>query len=108
MKIAPCLRFPEFNDPWTKKQLGEFMEFKNGINADKAQYGSGRKFINVLDIIADRPIMHDQIIGRVDVSDKEFDKNKVVFGDILLCFQPRRALLRKVMRGLIKYFKWYL
>ncbi len=81
--IEPNLRFPEFNEPWAKKQLGEFMGFKNGINADKAQYGSGRKFINVLDIIDDRPIMHDQIIGRVDVPDKEFEKNEVVFGDVL-------------------------
>lgn len=79
----PELRFPEFQNEWEEKSLGEFMSFKNGINADKNQYGHGRKFINVLDIIADRPIYHDKIIGSVDVPDKEFEKNEVVFGDIL-------------------------
>ncbi len=30
--------------------MGELLSFKNGYNAEKAQYGSGVKFINVLDI----------------------------------------------------------
>ncbi|OCH21918.1 restriction endonuclease subunit S [Aliivibrio logei] len=82
-KIAPKLRFPGFQEEWEEKSLGQFMSFKNGINADKEQYGHGRKFINVLDIIADRPIYHDDIIGSVSVFDKEFEKNEVVFGDVL-------------------------
>ena len=80
---VPELRFPEFSDTWEEKTLGQFMSFKNGINADKEQYGHGRKFINVLDIIAEKPIYHDTIIGSVSVSNKEFEKNEVVFGDIL-------------------------
>jgi len=59
------------------------MTFKNGVNADKSMYGSGRKFINVLDVIASAPITHDRIIGSVTVSDKEFAKNEVQYGDIL-------------------------
>jgi restriction endonuclease S subunit len=36
-----------------------------------------------LDIIANQPIMSDSIIGSVSISDKEFEKNKVVYGDVL-------------------------
>jgi len=81
--LVPELRFREFEKPWEEKRLGEFMNFKNGINAGKEQYGHGRKFINVLDIISDEPIVYERIIGSVDVPDKEFDKNEVLYGDIL-------------------------
>jgi len=80
---VPALRFPEFSGEWVNKKLGKFFTFKNGVNADKSKYGSGYKFINVLDIIADKPITSDSIIGSVTISEKEFEKNKVVFGDIL-------------------------
>ncbi len=81
--MTPKLRFPEFHGDWQQTRLGELFTFKNGINADKSMYGSGRKFINVLDVIADAPIRHDAIIGSVEISDKEFAKNEVLYGDIL-------------------------
>ena len=81
--LVPALRFREFTDDWSVKYLSEFMAFRNGINADKQQYGQGYKFINVLDIIADKPITHDKIIGSVDISAAVFDKSTVSFGDIL-------------------------
>ena len=81
--LKPKLRFSNFQDAWKEKGLGDFMSFKNGINAEKGQHGYEKKFINVLDIIADKPIFHDQIIGSVDVTEREFENNKVIFGDIL-------------------------
>jgi type I restriction enzyme, S subunit len=54
---------------WEKKKLGEVLDFKNGINADKSKYGSGRKFINVLDIINGAPIYYKSIIGSIEVSE---------------------------------------
>lgn len=85
MKVgcAPRLRFPEFEGEWPLSTLGSFFTFKNGVNADKSMYGKGRKFINVMDVIADHPILHDAIIGSVEISDQEFAKNEVIFGDIL-------------------------
>ena len=79
----PALRFPEFSEEWLQDSLGEFFSFKNGVNADKSAYGKGHKFINVLDIISDRPITSEYIIGSVTITDKEFEKYKVVYGDIL-------------------------
>lgn len=82
-RAVPQLRFPGFEGAWAPKTLGDFMTFKNGVNAEKDQYGSGTKFINVLDIIAAGPIYHDKIIGRVEVSARELEKNDVRYGDVL-------------------------
>ena len=80
---VPALRFPEFSGEWPQECLGDYFTFKNGVNADKSAYGQGHKFINVLDVISDQPIKSVNIIGSVTISDKEFEKNKVVYGDIL-------------------------
>ena len=79
----PKLRFPKFSGKWEQRHLGDYFEFKNGVNADKSAYGRGHKFINVLDIIADGAIYHDKIIGSVEISDAEFQKNEVKYGDVL-------------------------
>jgi type I restriction enzyme S subunit len=79
----PALRFPGFEDEWELKKLGELLEFKNGINASKEQYGQGCKFINVLDILNNDFITHDKIIGSVDVDKETANKNIVSYGDIL-------------------------
>ena len=50
-KAVPKLRFREFKDDWINLSLGELLTFKNGLNSDKDKYGSGVRFINVLDII---------------------------------------------------------
>lgn len=81
--LTPELRFPEFKEDWIKKSLSELLLFKNGINASREDYGRGYKFINVLDIIQNDFITHDVILGAVDVSEGEFRKNIVEYGDIL-------------------------
>ena len=80
---TPALRFPGFNDKWKYNTLGNLLEFKNGINAKKEQYGKGVKFINVLDVLENDYITYDKIIGSVDVDEKTIDKNAVRYGDIL-------------------------
>lgn len=80
---VPVLRFPEFKGDWNLETLGDYFTFKNGVNADSSAYGRGHKFINVLDIISDIPITYDRILDSVDISDEEFKKNEVLYGDIL-------------------------
>jgi len=82
-KNIPVLRFPEFSEDWESKKLGELLEFKNGINASKEQYGRGVKFINVLDILNNEFITYDSIIGSVDVDANTAKKYPVNYGDIL-------------------------
>ncbi|SDA95369.1 type I restriction enzyme, S subunit [Algoriphagus alkaliphilus] len=48
---VPKLRFAEFHEGWLEQNLGQLLQFKNGYNGSKESYGSGEKFINVLDII---------------------------------------------------------
>ncbi|MFY0598014.1 MAG: restriction endonuclease subunit S [Cognatishimia sp.] len=80
---VPELRFPEFSEEWARARLGDFMSFKNGVNAQRDAYGDGAKFINVMDIIRSEPITYQNIIGRVEVSESDFIKNEVKYGDIL-------------------------
>lgn len=80
---VPALRFKGFTEDWKKQLLGSIFSFKNGVNASKDQYGSGFKFINVLDIINNNFITYDNIIGAVDISTEEFLKNEVKYGDVL-------------------------
>jgi len=82
-KNIPVLRFKEFIGKWEVKKLSELLEFKNGINASKEQYGKGVKFINVLDILNNDYITYDSIIGSVDVDESIFAKYPVNYGDIL-------------------------
>ena len=81
--MTPKLRFNEIDDPWIQYILGDIMTFKNGINANKENYGSGIKFINVLDIINNNYITNENIIGSVTIEEKEFSKNSIEYGDIL-------------------------
>jgi type I restriction enzyme S subunit len=84
-KKIPKYRFPDFmNDrDWEEKTLGQLLEFKNGINAEKEQYGRGIKFINVLDILQNEFITYDKIIGSVDIDKETIEKFSVNYGDIL-------------------------
>lgn len=83
MNKTPKLRFKEFSGDWENKKLGSLLEFKNGINASKEQYGHGKKFINVLDILSNDYITYENIIGKVDVDDATFDKYSVGYGDVV-------------------------
>jgi type I restriction enzyme S subunit len=68
---------------WEVVELAKLLSFKNGVNASKEQYGKGYRFINVLDIINNLTIRHDDIIGLVDIEEKEFELYEVKYGDIL-------------------------
>lgn len=83
VNLVPTLRFSEFNTPWNIEKLGYFYTFKNGVNADKEQYGKGTKFINVLDVLQPNPITSDSIKGKVEVDDKILKKNAVTCGNLL-------------------------
>jgi type I restriction enzyme S subunit len=80
---VPKRRFPGFEGEWKDVAMGELLSFKNGYNAEKEQYGTGVKFINVLDIIQNDFITHDRIIGCVTIPEKDFQKNEVRYGDLL-------------------------
>ena len=59
------------------------MDFSNGINAPKENYGKGRKMISVMDILSKEPISYDNIRNSVEVDSKTESNNKVENGDIV-------------------------
>ncbi len=68
---------------WSESTLGKLLDFKNGFNTDKSNYGHGTPFINVSEVLKNASLKAEQIPGMVNVSEKEASANAVVRGDIL-------------------------
>ncbi len=68
---------------WCKVRLGDILEFKNGLNTEKENYGNGTKFVNVMDIFKYDHLYSSEIIGSVQVSKKQKNEYSVKYGDIL-------------------------
>lgn len=68
---------------WKGASLGSFMEFRNGLNTDKSQYGKGLKFVNVMDVFGNDILTEKKIIGRVQVDEKRLKDNLLHLGDVL-------------------------
>jgi type I restriction enzyme, S subunit len=68
---------------WSNNTFEELFEFKNGINTDAANYGSGIKFVNIMDIFESPAITQDRIRGSVTISDKQVRDYQLQRGDVL-------------------------
>ena len=68
---------------WREVRLGEFMEFKNGLNTRKENYGSGVKFVNVMDVFGHNYLYANDVIGSVQVTKKQLVDYSVKYGDVL-------------------------
>lgn len=68
---------------WKTMKMGDLFDFKNGVNADKTQYGSGVRFINIMEVINHDTLTEELIPGRVTLDEKMIEKNKVEYGDVL-------------------------
>ena len=68
---------------WRKVKLGNIVEFKNGLNTEKKYYGNGIKFVNVMDIFRHNHLYSRDIIGSVQVTEKQKNEYSVKYGDIL-------------------------
>lgn len=75
--------FGVFPSEWETVFLGNLMDFKNGINANKEKYNNGIKMISVSDILTDLPIVYNSIQGQVDIDEDTLKKYDVTYGDVL-------------------------
>ena len=91
---VPHLRFPEFTGEWEKYPLTDFMSFKNGMNPDAKRFGSGTKFISVMDILNNQYICYDNIRASVELQEGDLDTYGVNYGDIV--FQRSSETLEDV------------
>ena len=94
---VPNLRFPEFTDDWVLHPTTDYFEFKNGLNPDAKRFGSGTKFISVMDILNNRYITYDKIIASVKPKENDLKEFGVNYGDIL--FQRSSETLEDVGRA---------
>ena len=91
---VPHLRFPEFTEEWKKHPLTDFMSFKNGMNPDAKRFGSGTKFVSVMDILNNQYICYDNIRASVELQEGDLDTYGVNYGDIV--FQRSSETLEDV------------
>ncbi|PRQ11647.1 restriction endonuclease subunit S [Corynebacterium sp. 13CS0277] len=79
---VPEIRFAGFEEPWERRKLGEFYEFKNGLNKGKEFFGHGIPIVNFTDVFHNRAIGLSDLVGRVNASPEEIKALQVKKGDI--------------------------
>ena len=79
---APDLRFENFTEAWDYSALGELGSFKNGLNKDKADFGFGVEFVNLMDVFG-KSILEDGKLDLVNATQKEIDSYNLLSGDVL-------------------------
>lgn len=90
---VPEIRFKGFSGEWVYKKLQELTHkgFSNGVFNDPQKVGKGYRLINVKDMYTGDSINIDNL-SLVDIGEKEFNNNKVEYGDI---FFTRSSLVRE-------------
>ncbi|MDB6173799.1 MAG: hypothetical protein JWL59_3110 [Chthoniobacteraceae bacterium] len=68
---------------WEITPFAELFAFRNGVNADKASYGQGVRFINVLEPITYSHIHGPEITGQVTLPETVIASYSVRRGDVL-------------------------
>lgn len=68
---------------WQTHALGDLFDFHNGVNADKAAYGSGVPFANVLEVITHEALTDRLIPGRIKLSPALIARYQLRYGDLL-------------------------
>lgn len=79
---VPKIRFPGFTGTWEKRKIGEYYNFKNGLNKEKKFFGRGTPIVNFIDVFHKRGIHFDDLQGKVELSKKEIDNFRVRQGDV--------------------------
>lgn len=86
MELKPGFKQTEAGfipEGWDAVPLGKLYKFSNGVNADKAAYGKGLQFINVLEPITYSHIRGAEIPGLVELPKKVATAYTVNYGDVL-------------------------
>ncbi|NLP59533.1 restriction endonuclease subunit S, partial [Lutibacter sp. B1] len=78
----PNLRFPEFSGEWMEGEIGNYFDFKNGLNKEKEFFGKGTPIINFKDVYHLTSIKREHIKGLVELSENEIERYSAVKGDV--------------------------
>lgn len=84
INLLPKRGFKEFQNTqaWEQRKVGEFYNFKNGLNKEKKYFGRGVPIVNFTDVFRNRGLHANELNGKVDLSDKEIANFEVKQGDI--------------------------
>ncbi|ARU41204.1 hypothetical protein CCB80_08680 [Armatimonadetes bacterium Uphvl-Ar1] len=86
MEVKPGYKQTEVGvvpEDWEVTRFAELFAFRNGVNADKAAYGQGVRFINVLEPITYSHIHGPEITGQVTLPESILKSYTVRRGDVL-------------------------
>ncbi|WJI08801.1 hypothetical protein FGU46_01185 [Methanobacterium sp. CWC-01] len=80
------LRFKDENGEdypdWEDKKLGDFGNFKNGVNKYKEDFGNGFPFVNLMDVFGKNSISKNNF-DLVNVTKKELKEFDLIRGDVI-------------------------
>lgn len=79
---VPRIRFKGFTGDWEQRKVGEFYDFKNGLNKNKDFFGTGVPIVNFTDVFHNRGLTASQLEGRVTLEPNEIKNYRVKKGDI--------------------------
>jgi type I restriction enzyme S subunit len=86
MEVTPGYKQTEVGvipEEWALLSMAELFTFQNGVNADKAAYGKGIPFINVLEVITHSTLTEARIPGRISLPPQTSSAFRVQTGDVL-------------------------
>lgn len=69
-------------EDWEVMKIGEFIEFKNGLNKEKKFFGHGTPIINYMDVFNSRGINPKNIYGKVFLNKSEIGTYNAKKGDV--------------------------
>lgn len=67
---------------WESRPIGDFLEFKNGLNKGKEFFGYGTPIVNYMDVYHHRGLLASDIQGRVSLEREEIRRFAVRKGDV--------------------------
>ena len=67
---------------WEQRKVGDYYEFKNGLNKSKEFFGEGTPIVNFTDVFHNRGIFLEMLSGKVRLELSEIKNYEVKKGDI--------------------------
>lgn len=69
-------------EDWVVKLIGDYYDFKNGLNKGKEYFGKGTAIINYKDVYKNQFLTNDNINGLVEVNESEKERYSTKRGDV--------------------------
>jgi len=80
--ISGRTRLDGFDGEWATCKIGDFLEFKNGLNKAKDFFGTGTPIINYMDVYKNRGLTRNLVKGKVELSTDEIKRYEVKKNDV--------------------------